>query len=325
MHIGRAHHGTSWFFANHRWGARRNSTMQPERRGRCPKLPISTLKPESLLPSDHRDISHVRLVRVFVADTSTPSYFHSGGEPWQSGSRAHTRFPDNTRGFFYCAPRPGLPTIASSVRFRCTPSPSPSSFAEGHDLLLPNGLPWQILVGQAAISYPGLRAALIHEGFLTPQAVEEWHTRLGKTHGRLSAALTMFSLHQLFPINFAAGLVLHVVPPDTQRVAKLWLSQIFRTVVDGKSIQPFRGTGLAQFEVSPVNPDILHLRIVKLVEPVSRTVPQDVAGGMPLPREGELFHHRPRSDGVCKPWGFNLRRQNKLGVAFRMLVGRLDT
>ncbi|KAJ7609392.1 hypothetical protein FB45DRAFT_1038835 [Roridomyces roridus] len=285
--------------------------------------PISTLKPELLLPYDYLDIAHVRRTRLFFQNGSIDL---SETVHYLSEDRIYTPFPEDARGFFYCAPRHGLPALASSVRFRCTPSPFPSSFATGYDLLLPNGLPWQILVGQAAISYRDLRVFLLHEGFLTQASLLEWQTRLArKTHhgGRHTAALMMFGLQQRFPINFAGALWLHVVPTNTtpRRGAEVRVEHIFDSRVGGERIRPFVGRGHAQFEVSPDDPNILNLRIVKLMGPVSRAYPEEVTGRL-LPREGELFYYRPRKDGTARPWSFNLRVQNKTGAAFRMLAGR---
>ncbi|KAJ7606006.1 hypothetical protein FB45DRAFT_388902, partial [Roridomyces roridus] len=295
--------------------------------GRPRGWPISTLKPELLSPSDHLNISDAHCVSLSFqysrGKKSERMYYRR--EVWRSvGPRIYTPFPEEARGFFYCAPRPGLPSLASSVRFRCAPSSLPSSFAAGNDLLLPNGSPWQVLVGQAAIAYPALRAALLKEGFLTPQSLAEWHERLGKTEGQITAALMMFGLQQQFPVNFARGLFLHVVPSGTapQRVAALQFNHIFVSHAGKKRFHPFAGTGLAQFEVSAENSNIIHLRIVKLLEPASRAVPEAVVGGI-LPREGHLFHHQSKGNGdPGKPWSFDLRVQNNNGTALRMLVGR---
>ncbi|KAJ7609395.1 hypothetical protein FB45DRAFT_944371 [Roridomyces roridus] len=277
--------------------------------------PISTLKPELLSPSDHLNISDAYCVSLFFQysrSTKSERMYYRREVGCLPGTFAP--FPEEARGFFYCAP----------VRFRCTPSSSPSSFAAGHDLLLPNGLPWQLLVGQAAIAYPTLRAALLKEQFLTPKSLAEWHERLGKTEGQMTLTLMMFGLRQQFPVNFARGLFLHVVPPETapQRVAAIQLNHIFVSQPGKKRFHPFVGQGLAQFEVSPNDPNILHLRIVKLLEPASRAVPEAVVGGIP-PREGQLFHHRFKREGDAgRPWSFDLRGQNKNALALRMLVGR---
>ncbi|KAJ7612747.1 hypothetical protein FB45DRAFT_1065441 [Roridomyces roridus] len=310
-------------------GIRRHSTLRPKGPGRPRNWPISTLKPESLLPSDYLNISGAQCVRLTFTNSSVKTaqrmYFQK--EPkLPLASQASTRFLADSLGFFYCAPRPGLPLLASSVRFRCTPSSSPSSFAAGHDLLLPNGLPWQVLVGQAAVAYPSLRVALLHEKFLTPQSVAEWHTRLGKTHGgRITPAIVIFGLQQRFPVNFAGHLWLHVVPASTvpQRFAILRLTDVFSSRVGRKRFHPFVGTGHAQFEVSSEDPNILHLRIVKLMSPVSRAVnvPEKAVNRM-LPREGELLYHRRKGDGTVKPWSFDLRVQNNNGTAMRLLTGR---
>jgi hypothetical protein len=40
--------------------------------------------------------------------------------------------------------------LEGGVRFRVASDKAPSSFDHGHDLLLPSGLPWQIILPQVA-------------------------------------------------------------------------------------------------------------------------------------------------------------------------------
>ena len=69
----------------------------------------------------------------------------------------HSPFPENTHGYlYYCTPSQDRPPISGSFRFRVLPSISdhPKSFAEGTDLLRPDGRPWELAL-YSAIHSPG--------------------------------------------------------------------------------------------------------------------------------------------------------------------------
>jgi hypothetical protein len=82
----------------------------------------------------------------------------------------HQPFPENTHGhLYYCTPQ-DQPPLSGSVRFRILPSTSdhPKDFAEGIDLLRPNGELWGLslysIIREAA--YAPLAQKLLDENLL---------------------------------------------------------------------------------------------------------------------------------------------------------------
>jgi hypothetical protein len=76
------------------------------------------------------------------------------------GTKEFVPFPDGTHGFLYFAPGPAHAPLAGEVRFRITPGTDPANFAEGRDLLLPNGLvPWTIPL---VVIFSGSKGAYSH-------------------------------------------------------------------------------------------------------------------------------------------------------------------
>ncbi|KAJ7769572.1 hypothetical protein DFH07DRAFT_806504 [Mycena maculata] len=263
----------------------------PERTPRLgrPRRMLSTLTPTLLTESDYLDLSNVPQINLsYPLTASGPSRLLRYEHRHDIDS---TPFPPHARGFFYFGPRPGLPLLAASLRFRCTPTAHPSSFDDGHDLLLSNGLPWQRLLVQAVVSTsPILRDQLLREGHLTLDGLEKWRKRLDGHGGHVFPSLWLFGLHQRFPVDFGGGINLVVR--------------------------------------SPTDPHILHLRIAEVLKPVVASMPDAEDGRIVLPRAGSLFSVRrlgpglsPLLPGDGKPRAFDLRADTKRAEALRALVG----
>ncbi|KAJ7624461.1 hypothetical protein FB45DRAFT_796416 [Roridomyces roridus] len=309
--------------------AEKQKHIVPRKRHIC-----STLILEQLLPSDYIDISDYHTPSV--SWISSPDTVLLPRYRWGTGGAA--RFPANTRGFFYYGPRPGLPTIASSLRFRCTPSSNPASFQEGHDLLLPNGLPWQIITAQIANpgpTYLPVRTELLRSGLLTESSLAEWWKRFGPTkpseqwHLPINSNI-LFSLNQIFPVNFQSHPRLQIFTTEMPRPYMHKMQLLFAWLQSSLRIRPFFGTAHAHFELSPTEPHLLHLRIAKITSPVGLT-PEARAIGLAWededgnvagePREGELFSVL-RIKGVqrIEPWAMDLRKESMAAEALKMLV-----
>lgn len=148
------------------------------------------------------------------------------------------RFPSECLGFLYYHSPPGLGAVASSIRFRRISQRSVGAFARGQDLLLPNGLPWQIMASQVAVydMYEGFRKKLIEENLWS----DEDHTeifRIFLNRRKLFPERTLFSLEQEFPLTLDESLILTMVGKDEQRECAM---PVFGT--DGKMNRwPFSG------------------------------------------------------------------------------------
>jgi hypothetical protein len=112
-----------------------------------------------------------------------------------------SRFPDHTRGFFYYHHQSHMPTLASSIRFRCTSSPDPAEFNHGKDLLTEQGLPWNVSMPYIMrATRPLLRDYLLHSGFITQEQIAQWQHVLKKNDPGRSQVI--YRLDQPFMIRF---------------------------------------------------------------------------------------------------------------------------
>ncbi|KAJ7769568.1 hypothetical protein DFH07DRAFT_806489 [Mycena maculata] len=291
-------------------------------RGRRRRI-LSTLTPSLLMESDHLDLSQKHTISLSFPLTTGLSYnlYYE-----LDRKTVPTPFPAHVRGFFYFGPRPGLPPLAASLRFRCTPTAHPSSFDDGHDLLLPDGLPWQRLLVQAVVStIPTLRDQLLREGHLTLDGLEKWRKRVDGHGARVFSSLWLFGLHQQFPVDFGGGINLVVV--GEERIHFIRMNDTFVDKSGGSDRNPFKGSALAHFERSPTDPHILRLRIAEVLEPVVASIPDAENSRIVLPRAGELFSVRrlgtgrsPLLPGDGKPWAFDLRADTKRARALRVLA-----
>ncbi|KAJ7726852.1 hypothetical protein DFH07DRAFT_235591 [Mycena maculata] len=295
---------------------------------------VSTLTPSLLTDRNYLDLSGIKRPRL-----SFPRTIDNGlSVSYERRLQQFIPFPPHARGFFYFGPRVGLPALAASLRFRCTPTAHPSSFDDGHDLLLPDGLPWQLLPAQAALSTsPGLRDQLVREGHLTPDELAKWRKRLGWVEGgstrRVNPSDFLFALHQPFTIDFSRAVCLAAV--GEEKVYPVDLCRIFEDQSERTCRYQFKGSALAHFERSPTTPHILHLRIVRLLSPItpSGAFPAGHEGHIVSPRADALLsvrHRRHRSPKGAprkrlvqdsKPWALDLRKQSRAAEALRVLVG----
>ncbi|KAJ7735417.1 hypothetical protein DFH07DRAFT_967230 [Mycena maculata] len=231
---------------------------------------LSTLTPSRLTKFDYVNLSGVHSLHVsFLLSTKTRHMRYLLG--------GNIAFPAYARGFFYFGPQPGLPSLATSIRFRCTQTSDPSSFAAGFDLRRTDGLPWQILLAKVAISpSPVFRDQLIHEGHLTPDSVAEWHRRLAGCRD-LSARYTLFTLRQPFPLHFPhlkRRLKLTVI--GEEKAFTFWpaIGDYFGGGNDIAQADPrLPGAALVHFERSRGTSHLVHLRIVKLLIPWKVSTP----------------------------------------------------
>ncbi|KAJ7726847.1 hypothetical protein DFH07DRAFT_970376 [Mycena maculata] len=329
MHQHRAQHTLVLQSASPKECAEPPEADLPLRTRGAPRRIVSTLTPSLLTNADHLDICGIYGVSLSFPHTIDPAFKMY----YERRGNKSFRFPPHTHGFFYFGPRLGLPALAASLRFRCTPTAHPSSFDDGHDLLLPNGLPWQWLPAQAAVAtFPVLRDQLVREGHLTPDALAKWRKRLGWVEGsktrRVNPSDFLFALHQPFAIDFSRTLCLAIV--GEHKLYHMQSAYIFADNSEKAHRYQFKGSALAHFERSPTVPHILHLRIVRLLSPItpSGAFPPGHEGRILPPRAGSLLslryrgrRFRTRLEGDGNPWELDLRMQSRTAKALRVLVG----
>jgi hypothetical protein len=167
---------------------------------------LSTLKPDELRSSDFTELSHKFCHAIHLTHVTKTT----GQLVWPRACRPRSqfRFPDHARGFFYYYSPVGFSHIASSIRFRCTPSNDPATFNQGKDLLTPLGLPWEysmpsILCAPSAY----IQDYLVHAGLVTEDQITHLKHILNGRH--MSRIFWRFDLP--FSIHFNRSGVAHTV------------------------------------------------------------------------------------------------------------------
>jgi hypothetical protein len=103
-------------------------------------LPLTTLLPQHLQPSDFRSLSGKGIVYANTLACLSRSQLRFS----QQNNKA-TPFPEDAKGFWYLHPGPSHAPIAGELRFRIVESGNPEDFISGHDLVDVYGsLPWSI-------------------------------------------------------------------------------------------------------------------------------------------------------------------------------------
>lgn len=135
-----------------------------------------TLDPEKLSSPDYipRDISLIQEVSYTVGTRHT--LLRGVAIRYTTVDRRYLPFPKDTLGFlYYQRPIPGNSDFSGSLRFRVIAKQGPNSFAQGIDLKLPSGNPWQIHIYTAVrtLRLAGLVFKLLEEGLITSSTVEK--------------------------------------------------------------------------------------------------------------------------------------------------------
>ncbi|KAJ7718646.1 hypothetical protein B0H16DRAFT_1387704 [Mycena metata] len=269
---------------------------------------LSTLNPSKLRPEDYLDLSGPLTPKV------TFPYLTSGAVLVYRFARPPRPFPSNSRGFLYYFRDPLAAPLEGSIRFRLTPDDTPLSFNHGHDLRVPSGMPWQLILPQISthMSQRGFCDQLLHEKLVTQEQLSEC-TQLVGDRRRWVPSLTLFRLCQEFPIHFEAG------PAITLTIVSGTLHQLHLPWVFGR-LRAWSGSGIARFEpsISPANPGkrIVHIRIVKITEPVV-CVDEKRSQLVYRPVEGQLV--MLNREGAAEPWAYDIERETTRGAALRAL------
>ncbi|KAJ7708103.1 hypothetical protein B0H17DRAFT_1325089 [Mycena rosella] len=281
---------------------------------------VSTLKPALITPTDYIDISRKMYFSIeFPVSKSVRSIPYAKHHP-NSSEGVHIRFPDSSRGFLYYHSDSRAGPLEGSIRFRLTPNNSPSSFLSGQDLLTPSGFPWQILLAQVACrdNYAFIGEQLIHENLVTPEQLARCRAVFG---GLIYPQYTLFRLDSPFLVNFSSPVHLTVVGEHLHSVQ---MDTLFRDRTLGeKGDFPWTGSGIARFERSTLSEyagrRVLHMRIVKLLQPVTCTMDARGYNGRFLrPQEDQLLTVRFRG-ARPEPWLYDIDKKFKPATALRVL------
>lgn len=274
---------------------------------------IHTVHPDKLTPTHFIDLSgrlECCLRLPGRASNVLPRFqYHRLGQGF-------TPFPLGAHGFFYCNTEWELPEL----RFRAMASADPGTFARGHDLLLPNGLPWRTNIAQLAKRYAALGEMMGAEGLLDPAAFPLWRNEELPVKG----GSHIVHIGQEFEVDCSA------------RARKTWLAyegRVYKvTVLDAFwdarwKMAPYSGASLRSkvlvcparadgavgmiwccFErhEGPENTLSVVLRITKIVKPIKRIM-DDYDGWVGKPVEGDLL--LLRRHGVHKLASWDLAKR----------------
>ncbi|KAJ7468243.1 hypothetical protein B0H11DRAFT_2045993, partial [Mycena galericulata] len=265
---------------------------------------VSTLDPSRLANADFVDISDLSSVQIsFLRFNDTGDRLH-----YMAGPQGHIfPFPPRTRGFFYFRSAFDLSPLAGGLRFRISPNDISSSFSRGHDLLLPSGSPWELLLPRmvAHKTYATILKYLLSIGLVTYKQVGLC-SRIFSDHGTIRGPV-IYNIKQSFVVDFSVSPTLSFVGPS--EILTSCVSTLFSEVSRRVRSYPYKGSALVRFERSPLPEHagrrVLVLRVLEIINPVELVVP-GYEGRVELPKAGELYSMRPRDNGPSKPWTYDL-------------------
>ncbi|KAJ6462472.1 hypothetical protein C8R45DRAFT_1080600 [Mycena sanguinolenta] len=278
---------------------------EPRHAGGRPQHLLSTLNSSRLNLSDYLDLS--KRDAITIRFPNSPYGLHDtpqGHLRYQSDRR--TSFPAQASGFLYYHRDPDAVPLERSIRFRVTGTDrAPSSFALGHDLLLPSGTPWQIILFQIACTtqYLRIRDHLLEENLVTKDDLARCN-ELWVDRGRTIPEATLFRLNQEFAVNFGRDMCLTIVGKTLQSLR--W--RIFTMKENGRYCWPWVGSAVVRFEPSAnfkhAGRRVVCLRIVRIVTSVFCTI-KTYKGRVVRPEEGQLLTLSLRGRGPA-PWSYDI-------------------
>jgi hypothetical protein len=115
-------------------------------------------------------------------------------------------FPDHARGFLYLHNPFNQPSIASSIRLRCSHSNDPAAFNQGKDLADPKGMPWDLgLPRILTMRTSCIRDYLLHARIITNEQMTHWRhivEQSGRTSRHAGDRNIIHRLDQPFRVKF---------------------------------------------------------------------------------------------------------------------------
>lgn len=129
---------------------------------------ITNLSLSHLTRQDQLDFGSMYKPRIHFLDKTGRTY-QWADLAFKTEVRLRQPWPSESRGFLYYHEDSHLP-LRGELRFRVSPDGNP---AKGHDVLLPSGRPWSLVLLQIATvpKYSGLRNLLISNGLVSKSLV----------------------------------------------------------------------------------------------------------------------------------------------------------
>ncbi|KAJ6555675.1 hypothetical protein DFH09DRAFT_1165096 [Mycena vulgaris] len=269
---------------------------------RKPQRIVSTFNPSLIKSTDFVDVSQVKTFGVTLPAARSPP--GQGLSYAFRGSSMRASFPAHARGFLYYYPGSREVPLEGGLRFRVSSDNAPYSFGS-QDLLAPSGFPWQVALPKIACyaGYSWIATQLLHENLVAQDQLTLCQALF--TDRLPTPEHLLFGLQSVFLVNFSSLLSMTVVGNSKHIVN---LHELFKDSVH--NCFPWSGTAVGRFEPSTL-PEyagrrVLHLRIVKIIQPVACNVP-GYNGRVGRPEEGQLFTVYPRhAAGKPTPWAYDI-------------------
>lgn len=151
--------------------------------------------------------------------------------------KTHCPFPENTHGhLYYCAASPDRPSHSGSFRFRVTLPNDSEGFANGADLLRPDGQPWELSLYNAirTAGYAPLVRKILNEGLVEPDLIDTVD-QLPQKNFRSPAAI-LYTLSDPFTLSLGQAKMIKIITEDQLEAFRL------RPLLDARFyLHPFTG------------------------------------------------------------------------------------
>ncbi|KAF8177929.1 hypothetical protein K438DRAFT_2022126 [Mycena galopus ATCC 62051] len=283
---------------------------------------ISTLNPALLVPSDYLNLSGLKSAVVcFPKSPQSPrtSFRVARGSIRYHARNAYMPFPPESFGFLHYHRARDAAKLEGSIRFRVTSQNTLSAFHAGHDLLLPSGLPWQIILPQVACRtrYSRFCDQLLEENLATVAQLLQC-LKVFSDRGRIYSETILFRLNQEFLVKFSGDTKLTAVG---ETLHSFVFDPGFRAGADRRQF-PWTGSGLARFEPSTSAEHrgrrVVHIRITRIIDPVSSTG-KGAEKQVLKPTEGGLMAYS-RYGRAPEPWAYDIdAKDSSVATALRAL------
>ncbi|KAJ7153511.1 hypothetical protein C8R43DRAFT_1126796 [Mycena crocata] len=223
----------------------------------------------------------------------------------------NTPFPANTRGFLYFHSVANQSPLSGGLRFRVTENPS--SFIEGHDLLMDSGLPWQIPIWELTTrkQWRTFLKVLVADGFAPPEMQIACNSMNVE---RDSVFITAFNMPWLVNFDWEFSRV-YFAPPDrhpTPALVRLpWYSKA------GFVRTPYTGRALVSLVTR--SDGQLGLRVEKILSLQHRATNDRTI----VPKEGQVTPFKPRL--ILKTTKMSEKKMDQLSGFIHSAINRMPS
>ncbi|PPR00190.1 hypothetical protein CVT26_009042 [Gymnopilus dilepis] len=255
---------------------------------------IKTLDPSKMIQMGQEvfDISgFLTACFLILSSSSQKKKFMLFGPYKHNEGRIRQAFPSGSIGsLYYYRPAPLMPDIAGGLRFRLMPHVE--AFADGKDLLNPDGSPWHVHLCKLARtkSWGPVRSKLLEESLVDPTVLADLTRLEMDPKGR---HIYLYSLDQPFELDMSTGTFCKTLISRSMACQFKWhVTEMFQVTVGGKQRNvpsPYTGRIRVRLELKtlPDSTPALVVRVLDVLTPVECHQPNLDWIKRPIP--GELL------------------------------------